>query len=435
MRALMLTLVPLLLLPGCLAPEPAETLATDAPLAGAAPHFWAGARLKAEGYDGQDEMNRVACWVGAPCETTDPACEAANCERTPIRLDAPAPFLEASIRWPSDPVLVFALRLEDATGAVVARGLNPYLGTTGLTAMVADAPAGEYEAVVVILRGESAYEGVFQVEPARPTGAVELLPNLVALPPTDLTLETPAYTGVSYFVFPAPLVRDATEAAGAVGCRLDEALEQGARRCLRFTTAVGNLGDGPLEVHLDAAGHGRQFVQRVHSADGTYTETEAGEAEWHATHAHWHNAASNVYTVHPVDPETGALGEAAYAHEKVGICFADTGLADLGLPRSAPAAYDGMSCMRPESGSTWSAGVSPTWMDVYAYPLSEQYVDIAGAPDGEYALCVQVNPNGLLRESDPDDNTGCARFRLTGNEVEVLSPEPYHRIPDAARMK
>lgn len=441
MRALPLVAL-LSALAGCLgplAPEPVSDAALGrdgaaVPGAGAA-FAWEGARLTAEGssYGG---LHRLATCAQGTCPNEPVACGEKNCERVPfeVRL-GPGERAAAvvSVRWPKTPGLMLGARIEDAEGKVVALGRAVYVDTTGIVARLDEAAPGRYEAVVSAVSGEGGYQAAVRLEPAATGSAArELLPNLVTLPPTDLGLVAPGPLTVGPLVLgPPEASRLAGEATGSQGCTVDETLSRRPTRCLRFSNVVGNVGEGPLEVRLairdgatSAAGGG--FVQRVHSSDGTFTDTPAGAAEWHATHAHWHNAAANLYSVYGHDLATGARGERINDGNKAGVCFADTGLVDVGLPRTDWPRYSGFSCWNPVPDQSWLMGLSVGWYDIYDWPLADQYVDIGDAPDGVYELCSVTNQPGGLRESDLSDNEACTVFRLEGDAIEVLSPEPYH---------
>lgn len=429
----LLALVLLALVGGCLAPAATiETAAAPLTVDGVAAESvrWDGSRLRAAG-DLAQIVADAACWTKLPvCDEPPVACEDANCERRGFTLAEGAGALVLTVRWPTSPTAMDAW-IEDASGAIVALAPHRYLSPFGLAARVEDPAPGEYEAVVAVRYGEAPYQAALRVEPA----AIEsepraLLPNLVTLPPTDLTLETPDYVGASYFTVPAPGVREAMEAAGRKGCRVDESAEYGAVRCLRFSNAVGNLGEGPLDVLLPAGS--MAFRQQVHWSDGSVETRPGGGAEWHATHAHWHNAANNRFTVHPYDPETKARGEPLNDGRKGGICFADIGVVDVGLPNTWPAAETGWNCFAPRDETRdFRMGITPGWYDLYPLLLSDQYVDITGAKDGTYVLCSVTNGEGTLLEADLTDNEGCTPFRLAGDDIELLEPAPYHAMTDA----
>jgi len=440
-------------LAGCLAPADVRTL-SEPPLASArltvhnetlAPKEavrWVGSTA-GDGTNPRWGVGIVPCLMDT-CWDPPTACTPANCERIPVRIDAPeAPwamqdgFLELSVRWPTVFEDWFQTRIEDASGNVVATGRAGYFGPFALTARL-DRPApGAYAAVIVHVSGSHAYEAAIQLE-TRPmrTPTRDLLPNLVTLPPTDLTFADPPSEGPGYLtVVPSEPLAPTHRALGSRGCATEEAAVQGARRCLRFSNAVGNVGEGPLEIRLAieqgatsmAGGH---FTQRILRSDGSRRDAPGGAAEFHAMHAHWHNAAANEYAVYHYDATTQMRGGLVNHGHKAGVCFADIGLVDLGLPYTAPGHYSGAPCLNPALSNDWYMGLSPNWYDNYYWPLVDQYVEVSGAPDGSYVLCSVTNQDGTLAESDYTDNEACAVFELHGDDVQVVSPEPYHHTPN-----
>lgn len=376
-----------------------------------------------------------ACWTQAPCDDAPVECRESNCERRAFEAPAGTSAIVVSLRWRALPEPKFDLWLEDDAGAMIARSTHAYPGHLGLALRIDEPAPGNYTAVIAARSGTTDYQAAIRLEPAIASSEPRpLLPNLITLPPTDLTLETPSYTGLSYFATSFPGVREIANTAGIQGCRLDETAEYAHKRCLRFSNAVGNIGEGPLDVSL-AAGS-MEFAQLIHHSDGTIETHPGGAAEWHATHAHWHNAANNRYTVHPYDPATGTTGEPIGEGKKGGICFADVGLVDVGLPLQRPPAETGWSCIQPTASpdAAWRMGITPGWYDLYPYVLSDQYVDITDLADGNYSLCSVTNGEGTLLEADTDDNMACTPFALEGETVTLLGPEPYHTIPPEGRM-
>src|SRR3712207_5972566 len=64
-----------------------------------------------------------------------------------------------------------------------------------------------------------------------------------------------------------------------------------ARKVLRFSNAVANLGEGPLELQgtLEQGNGGVQVVQQVSDQAGTAAATHpVGTLVYHAEHKHWH---------------------------------------------------------------------------------------------------------------------------------------------------
>jgi hypothetical protein len=416
---------------------------TQAP--GGQPVRWTSAATTGTGQNPHANAGLAGCLMDR-CDDPPTPCTAQDCERREIRIDVPDGWwgshdgwLEFSIRWPTVFADWFQTRIEDASGATVAVGKAGYMGPFALVARLDHPAPGTYTAVLVHVSGKSPYEGGVQLE-SRPTPAQahDLLPDLVTLPPTDLTLDDPWEEGPGYFTFvPRSLLAPLHRAAGSHGCATEEVAAESAHTCLRFSNAVGNLGEGPLEIHLTvdqgatsmAGGH---FTQRVYRSDGTYTERPGGAAEFHAMHAHWHNAAANRYAVYHYDLANRSRGDLVNQGHKAGVCFADIGLVDLGLPFTAPGRFSGAPCLNPALSDDWYMGLSPNWYDDYYWILVDQYVEITGAPDGAYLLCSVTNQDHTLLESDYTDNEACTLFLLTGTHVKVLSAEPYHHTPEGA---
>src|SRR6185369_925466 len=60
-------------------------------------------------------------------------------------------------------------------------------------------------------------------------------------------------------------------------------------------------------------------------------------------------------------------------------------------------------------------GLTAGWCDIYIRNTDCQWIDITGLAPGNYQLTVTVNPAGLIRESDPTNNSA---------SVKVHVPEP-----------
>lgn len=410
---------------------------------GGAPALWASdATVGSEASHPRGDVGFAQCLMDA-CPDPAVECTPDNCERRSLTLDVPEGwwathegFLEFSVRWPTVFDDWFQIRIEDSQGRAVAVGRAGYMGPFGLAARLDQPPAGTYTAVLVHVSGSIAYEGVLQLESRdKVDGLRDLLPDLVTLPPTDLSFEEPIVEGPGYFmIVPGELVAPAHQAIGSKGCATEEAVAQSARKCLRFSNAVGNVGEGDLEIRLPLTEGatslaGGQFIQRVHRSDGTFTERPGGGAEFHAMHAHWHNAAANRFVVYGYDVSTMTKGDIINEGKKAGVCFADIGLVDLGLPYTTPGRFSGAPCLNPALSNDWYMGLSPNWYDNYYWALVDQYVEMTGAPDGAYALCSTTNHDRTLLEADYSNNEACTIFELEGYSVTLLSPAPYHAEP------
>jgi hypothetical protein len=205
----------------------------------------------------------------------------------------------------------------------------------------------------------------------------------------------------------------------------DEAVEQGARRCLRFANRVGNAGEGPLEMRLTGveaakavAGQGKH-VQRIHNSDGTYTDREAGVANYHTTHEHFHFMNLVEFRLHKYDAVSDTRGERIGGAYKTGICLMDIGLIALGMPHTSLPNWD-VTCFYAGAQQEWNMSLSPNWFDLYGAYNHENYVDITNVPDGVYELVATSNVDGRVAESDVTDNEGSVVIQLKGNQVSVL---------------
>jgi lysyl oxidase len=64
-------------------------------------------------------------------------------------------------------------------------------------------------------------------------------------------------------------------------------------------------------------------------------------------------------------------------------------------------------------------GIQKGWADIYAYSLDCQWIDVTGVPAGLYILEVEVNPEGILPESDRTNN-----IASTIVEIDAGIPPP-----------
>ena len=188
----------------------------------------------------------------------------------------------------------------------------------------------------------------------------------------------------------------------------------GNRKRLRFSTISQNAGTGPLELQGGeiVAGRSKQRVyQHVYLDSGGFHTYEVGQFVYHPGHRHFHLDNYARYTLTPVDPNTGVSPRTS---TKTSFCIMDTTkLLNLaGSPSTA--VYDGC-------GGTLQ-GMSVGWGDRYGYSLAGQEIDITSLPDNDYVLSIKVNPLGDLRESSLVDNESQVTLRITGRNVQVLTP-------------
>lgn len=405
--ALVLLTVPVV---GCIGSNPASQPAETASASEVHP------RLESErgSVTGTDAL--VITGQRLEAERGEQACGASNCEQFELSLDLPRDYwetheggLEVSVRQ-EDPGSRYEARLIGPDGDVIERSQWAfYAGTLVLD----EAGAGDYTVEVVALSGSGTYEAAIQLDAApAPEGAAEdVRPNVVTLPPLDLAVERP------YGPVDVPV---------AQGCTPHEAAEEGARRFLRFTNTVANLGEGALEVRLTfeegakAAADSGRFVQRIYQTDGTYREEPVAGAEFHATHTHWHYEDFAGFELYRYDVDSEERGELVREQSKSGFCFFDMGLPELDHNGTTPPVYEDEANCFSQPEEDWVTGLSPGWYDMYWSSLDDQYVDVSGLDDGVYELVTTADAQGSLVQTERADDEAGAIFRLDGDDVEVL---------------
>lgn len=220
-------------------------------------------------------------------------------------------------------------------------------------------------------------------------------------------------------------------------CDQVEQTEQGATKCMRFGNGVGNPGHGPVQIRLTIdqgamalAPLGGRFVQEVRDADGSVVAHPVGPAQFHASHTHWHYDGLAVFELYVVDPSTGLRGSLAASHHKAGFCFLDWGEMEEATTRPAAQERAEADCLIPGTTLSWTNGISRGWYDFYWSDLTDQYVDVAGLPDGVYELVASADPLDTLDELDENDNQSSVLLRLAGDDVEVLEERAHYRVQE-----
>ena len=197
-----------------------------------------------------------------------------------------------------------------------------------------------------------------------------------------------------------------------------DALERPGRLLYRFDGVLWiRSGTGTLDVYRDpATGHAFQVVWSggvptsptrpdglPPQSDPNWTavdRTAAGASFYALQGDTWHFASAALYSV--VVP-----GGPPRISDKVGFCFFDTwgGGATRYFPTANPDPYGSYWCHQPVDGSTpVRMGISPGLGDYYWSQLKYQWVDVTDLTPGPYTLRAQVNPSGVILESDTTNN-------------------------------
>ena len=250
--------------------------------------------------------------------------------------------------------------------------------------------------------------------------------------PTDTASPSPSPTGTAT---PTPVPDDGLLRPDVVALRaqgLSISVRSNGRR-LRFTSALGNLGPGPLEVRPNknrpcpAGQHNStQILYRDANGNGTYeprrdsgvARRRAGCMVYHPFHRHWHFKATARYTL--LDPGA-AEPVVVSARRKVSFCLRDSARVPAWMGSwDYPVTYGACARKTPQ-------GISVGWSDVYQSFLSGQYLPLPKKlEDGIYCLHTVVDPLDQLTETNNDNNSSMRELAIRGNRV-VQRPNTHCR--------
>lgn len=184
------------------------------------------------------------------------------------------------------------------------------------------------------------------------------------------------------------------------GSYIDTA-EQPGHKLLRFSTAVANIGSGPMELRGGAIlpSGNQEVYQRVFKEGGGFNDSLVGEFTYHPEHQHIHFDDYAVYNLRQALVDDG-VGNVVATGGKVSFCLLDVTRYQTSAPSSA---Y--RNCEQTQ-------GISVNWADVYDADLPDQWIDVTDVPDGEYWLEVVVDPENRLLEADETNNIARVRVSL-----------------------
>jgi hypothetical protein len=267
-----------------------------------------------------------------------------------------------------------------------------------------------------------------------PAGVHDTPPDLAADAPWHLTFDQPLPMVVvegGNLTAIAGLHNTNTTIAGqqTYGCLPEETIEQGARRCLRFTSGFASLGPGRFEVYgsssAPVAPAGGPLYQNVYRSDGSYYSRRAGEFAFHPYHAHYHVLGIAQFQVYRV----GGGNQLAPAGTvlKEGFCLGDIKIFNwnsFAQSEINPNSIDNCE-PTPQPDGSWRfyEGIDNGWEDSYKWQTSGQFADFSSNPDGYYVLRVTVNPTHSLLESDSGrdaNNVAYTYFKVTGNDIHTI---------------
>jgi hypothetical protein len=246
------------------------------------------------------------------------------------------------------------------------------------------------------------------------------------------------------------------------------------RNLLRFSTAIGNMGAGPvilLSANSGTPPAGSGITSWI-NADGTqnvlqliYTYDSganffnfdhyrpAGRMVWHNGHGHFHLEGYATYRLLQNvggtpgaqvirDDGTPAIGD------KVGFCLVNilqSFLLPNGQSSSTLPGYDpqGSQTLPSNNGQPlttcgFQQGIHVGHADVYNAIYDGQWVDVTGVPNGDYFLEITLDALNVILESDDSNNTMAVPVTLNANPpVGGIQPdrfEPNNSFADATNL-
>jgi Lysyl oxidase len=207
---------------------------------------------------------------------------------------------------------------------------------------------------------------------------------------------------------------------------------------LVFTSAVGNVGEGPLIIKgARPAGAttmtAHQVIRRSDGSSVTRPQS-AGTLRYvvASDHQHWHLLGFERYELW-----TGNASRRLRRDRKQGFCLGDRYrlFPDRRIPHQPrKPAYPGHCGLgHPELRSVLE-GITVGWGDNYPANIEGQYIDVTGVPPGRYLLVHRVRADGLL-ETYPYNDVSCASIELKAPVAPATSPtvsvDPGSRRCDA----
>ena len=224
---------------------------------------------------------------------------------------------------------------------------------------------------------------------------IELLPDLVPLPPQDLVIT-----------------------------------EEEGRLLLRFSATYYNQGLGRLELRADQTAlqttpEGstgdieHAIAQRIYRADGTFSDRYAGTFLWHEEHTHFHFSDFALYVLESAS-DNGSPEHTSIS-DKATFCVRDVSRVDLELMNRAPEALY-RTC------GNGIQGVSVGWGDSYLAAFPGQAVDITDMSSGTYILSFVANPAMRLSESSYTNNQSSVVVLIDKESATVVVLEERPRV-------
>ena len=213
-------------------------------------------------------------------------------------------------------------------------------------------------------------------------------------------------------------------------------LRTAATTRLGFTSAVDNVGDGPIHIRGTRQGDTRTMRadQLIHHRDGMIHIVPAiGRLayESHPPHFHWHLEPYEAYEL-----RRASDGVVAGRDGKSGFCLLDRwgyALRRPGIVPGPPRFVGDCAAFQPEARRV-DEGSSVGYTDRYPGFFHGQDIDITGLEPGLYVLVHRANPERSMRELRYSNNASSALIRISRADASTGAPTVVivRRCPNSA---
>ena len=177
----------------------------------------------------------------------------------------------------------------------------------------------------------------------------------------------------------------------------------GARKFLRFSATIVNVGVAPFELRGTRSSSSDPFsiVQRIRDDSGGFVDVPVTVGTQFAGdgHSHWHIVNLERYELSRLD-NGNKVGTSA----KSGFCFYDTTAYRTSLAGAPSSAQYGSSGCGTTNSLSLTMGISVGWGDTYPWTLPDQYIEITGLANGHYRLTATADAEGRFQESNESNN-------------------------------
>ena len=208
-------------------------------------------------------------------------------------------------------------------------------------------------------------------------------------------------------------------------------------RQLQFTHITWDAGTGPFEIDptYNAATGTATFTQKIYKSTSPgvwtvdYSVPVAAVGVWNPVTGSDYNFPLTKFTLNQVNAD-GSIGSVVATSPKTDYCItADTfvgGVANAPNQTFIPET----NCTNPSDPLGWSVG----WGDEYDQTDAGQPIDLTGVSDGTYILQGTVDPDHVVTESIPGNNTVDTLLTISGGTVTVNSQTNPGTTPPTVRI-